>query len=102
MVGVLPSGCGFLPLVAGNKQLIRAKGHGSRLALEADKQMAQGTAKWFNPDKGFGFIAPDDGSADIFVHHSTINMGGYRTLEEPEGGVHHLHTVGSWQPELGC
>ena len=47
-----------------------------------DKQMAQGTVKWFNADKGFGFIAPDDGTADVFVHHSAIDMDGYRTLAE--------------------
>jgi CspA family cold shock protein len=44
--------------------------------------MAQGTVKWFNPDKGFGFIAPDDGTADIFVHHSVIDMNGFRSLDE--------------------
>ena len=44
--------------------------------------MAQGTVKWFNPDKGFGFIAPDDGSADVFVHFSALESSGYRTLEE--------------------
>ncbi|MEJ5869122.1 cold-shock protein [Pseudokineococcus sp. 5B2Z-1] len=44
--------------------------------------MAQGTVKWFNPEKGFGFISPSDGSADVFVHHSEIDMQGYRTLDE--------------------
>ena len=44
--------------------------------------MAQGTVKWFNGEKGFGFIAPDNGAADVFVHYSEIQAGGFRNLEE--------------------
>jgi CspA family cold shock protein len=44
--------------------------------------MAQGTVKWFNADKGYGFIAPDDGTKDVFVHHSAIQADGYRSLQE--------------------
>ncbi|MGL5031659.1 MAG: cold shock domain-containing protein CspD [Aeromonas sp.] len=43
--------------------------------------MATGTVKWFNNAKGFGFICPEEGGEDIFAHHSTIKMEGYRTLK---------------------
>jgi CspA family cold shock protein len=42
----------------------------------------QGTVKWFNSDKGFGFITPADGGKDCFVHHTAIKAAGFRTLEE--------------------
>ena len=44
--------------------------------------MAKGTVKWFNEQKGFGFIVPEDGSEDLFVHHSEIKGSGYATLSE--------------------
>ncbi len=44
--------------------------------------MATGTVKWFNDDKGFGFITPDEGGKDLFVHHTNIAGTGFKTLSE--------------------
>jgi CspA family cold shock protein len=51
-------------------------------AGSGEDPVAQGTVKWFNADKGFGFIAPDEGGDDLFVHHSEIRTQGYASLNE--------------------
>lgn len=46
------------------------------------ENVAQGTVKWFDEKKGFGFITPEDGGKDLFVHHTNIEMDGFKTLAE--------------------
>jgi CspA family cold shock protein len=60
--------------------------------------MAQGTVKWFNAEKGFGFISPDDNGPDVFVHYSEIQSGGYRSLEENQK-VSYTVTAGTKGPQ---
>ncbi|NAZ80652.1 MULTISPECIES: cold-shock protein [Kineococcus] len=60
--------------------------------------MAQGTVKWFNGEKGFGFIAPSDGTADVFVHFSEIVGDGYRSLDENDR-VEYTVTQGQKGPQ---
>jgi CspA family cold shock protein len=54
--------------------------------------MANGTVKWFNPTKGFGFIQPDQGGADVFVHISALEKAGLRTLDEGQKVSYELAT----------
>ena len=65
------------------RQLNYGIAHSARpTSLEGDSNMAQGSVKWFNAEKGFGFIAQDGGGADVFVHFSAIATDGYKSLDE--------------------
>lgn len=52
--------------------------------------MSKGTVKWFNDSKGYGFITPDDGSKDVFVHHSAIQASGFKSLAEGQKVTYEL------------
>lgn len=60
--------------------------------------MATGTVKWFNGTKGFGFITPEDGGDDLFIHYSNIAMEGYRSLQEGQK-VDYVAAEGEKGPE---
>ena len=67
----------------GRKSETRPADHGGSSArTNVGAHGAQGTVKWFNAEKGFGFIAVDGGGADVFVHYSAIQADGYRSLDE--------------------
>jgi CspA family cold shock protein len=59
-------------------------GAGPRETERWAQYMAQGTVKWFNEDKGYGFISPDEGNEDLFVHYSGIAGNGFKSLDEGE------------------
>jgi len=63
-----------------------------------ESTMAQGTVKWFNAEKGFGFITPEGSGPDVFVHYSEIQAGGYRSLEENQK-VSYTVTQGNKGPQ---
>ncbi len=54
--------------------------------------MATGTVKWFNGQKGFGFVVPDDGGKDVFVHISAVERSGFKTLNEGQKVSYELET----------
>ena len=68
--------------------------------FERGSTVAIGTVKWFNDAKGFGFITPEDGSKDVFVHHSAVSMDGFRTLSEGQR-VEYEVTQGAKGPAAG-
>ena len=61
--------------------------------------MSKGTVKWFNSSKGFGFINPDDGGDDLFVHHSEIKTDGYASLDE---GQKVEYEIGKGEKDRPC
>jgi CspA family cold shock protein len=69
-------------MVAGAKRLRFVSGRARNLGFHGERRMATGTVKWFNPDKGFGFIQPEGGGQDVFVHITAVQAAGLNGLDE--------------------
>jgi cold shock protein len=82
---VIPPGVSWFwtPIRPKTPELQPGSAHaGTDICTGGARQVSQGTVKWFNGEKGFGFIAQDGGGADVFVHYSAIAADGYRSLDE--------------------
>ncbi len=71
---------------------LKRAGFTRALAKNMDTMMSTGTVKWFNGQKGFGFIQPDDGGKDVFVHISAVERSGLQTLSEGQKVSYELET----------
>jgi cold shock protein len=74
-------------------------GHFGRPGVKVEERMAQeGTVRWFSEEKGYGFISPDDGGEDLFVHYIDIEGSGFRSLQEGERVAYEVATQGARGP----